>query len=148
MFVPECRVAPTMIQNGFRWLHASGTTIGSYKNGNGTLAALRPVYPGGSSVFGISAITRYRWHKANGELVAIGDSGSCQLPPPPGRAGRKPQAKTTSDFRERKRWRRSGLIATLDGCFDFVLLADVGVIVDGQFHIFWKRSDRLNILHG
>ena len=32
-------------QNGFRWLHASGTTIGSYTNGNGTFAALRPVYP-------------------------------------------------------------------------------------------------------
>lgn len=36
---------------GFRWLHASGTTIGSYKNGIRTKAALRPVYPGGSNVF-------------------------------------------------------------------------------------------------
>ena len=39
------------LPKGFRWLHASGTTIGSYTNGNGTFAALRPVYPGGSNVF-------------------------------------------------------------------------------------------------
>ena len=38
-------------KKGFRWLQASGTTIGSYKKGIEASAALRPVYPGGSNVF-------------------------------------------------------------------------------------------------
>ena len=37
----------------------------------------------------LSALTCLRWHRANGELETISVSRSCQLLPPPGRAGRK-----------------------------------------------------------
>ncbi len=61
-------------QKGFRWLHASGTTIGSYTKCNGTFVALRPVYPGGSNVLERVTFTCFRWHKANGELETSGVS--------------------------------------------------------------------------
>ena len=52
IFVPKPLVAYKKgYQNGFRWLHASGTTIGGYTNGNGTFLSLRPVHPGGSNDF-------------------------------------------------------------------------------------------------
>ena len=78
-------------QKAFRWLHASGTTIGSYTNGTGTVAALRPVNPGGSNVFELLA----RPSRASAGTRPTESSkqsafqGSCQLLPPPGQAGRK-----------------------------------------------------------
>jgi hypothetical protein len=74
-------------QEGFRWLHASGTTIGSYTIGNGTLAALRPVYPGGSNV--VVRICRQVLPLAQGQRRARNDrslqvaANCCLLPVKP-----------------------------------------------------------------
>jgi hypothetical protein len=49
------RVCPdSPVLRGFRWLHANGTTIGSYTNGNRTFIALHPVYP--RFIRGLSAV--------------------------------------------------------------------------------------------
>ena len=77
-------------QKGFRWLHASGTTIGSYSNGNDTLAALRPVSPGGSNVFervGHNVLPAGTGPTESSKQTAF--QGSRQLLPPPGQARRK-----------------------------------------------------------
>ena len=62
-------------QKGFRWLHASGTTIGSYKNGNErSLLSVRFIRAE-ATFLRVSVITCFRWHGANGELETIGVLG-------------------------------------------------------------------------
>jgi hypothetical protein len=67
----------------------AGTIIGTYTNGNGTFAALRPVYPGGSNVFQACLLRASAGTRPTEGSKRWPIQGSCQLQPPPGQAGRK-----------------------------------------------------------
>ena len=89
-FVPELQEDfQVAYRKGFRWLHASGTTIGSYKMALERTPLSVRFIRAEATFLSISAVTCFRWHKANGELRMFGGASSCQLLPPPGQAGRK-----------------------------------------------------------
>ena len=58
-------------QKGFRWLHASGTTIGSYRNGKESSLLSVRFTRAEATFLNAEAFTCFRWHKANGELESI-----------------------------------------------------------------------------
>jgi hypothetical protein len=59
---------------GFRWLYASGTTIGSYRiETNRSQHSVRFIRAVATFLLKL-AFTCFRWHKANGELNITGIS--------------------------------------------------------------------------